>query len=198
VVGVDENRFYVTNDHGHPTGLMRTLEDYLRLRLSSVYYYDGSDFQPALTGIGGANGINVSPDGRTLYLNAASERRLRVYTRDVASGALAERDQLSFDGFPDNVEVMPSGTLLVAVHAKVLALVAHMKDPSALSPSEIVRISTRGGDPEAVETFYVDSGRRISGASVGAMRGDRLLIGAIFEPFVIDCRVYLDTRLGTQ
>jgi len=189
VAGVGADAFYVTNDHGHPSGFMRTLEDYLRLRSSSVYYYDGGLFHRVLSGVGAANGINTTPDGRTLYLDAASERMLYVYDRDPGTGDLSERARVAIGGFPDNVELSEEGDLLIAVHVKVLELVAHMKDASALSPSEIILISIHGERPYTREMLYLDLGRQISGASVGAIWKDRMLIGAIFEPFLLDCRL---------
>ena len=187
VVGVGPRAFYVTNDHANVRGFMRTLEDYLRLRLSAVYYYDGQEFTRVISGVGGANGINVTPDARTLYLAAASESSLHVYDRDISSGRLTERTRVALEGFPDNVELMKNGDLLVGIHSKVLQLVEHMRSPAALAPSHIVRLSPDGASYR-VETIYLDLGEQISGASVAAAYGDRLLIGSIFEPHILDCR----------
>ena len=69
------------------------MENYLQLKLSNVVYYDGSRFKEVVSGIGYANGINVSADGRTLYLCAVTEGELYVYNRDIASGELTPRDK---------------------------------------------------------------------------------------------------------
>lgn len=188
LVAVGPSTFYVSNDHGHPTGVMRTLEDYLRLNLSDVRYYDGETFTEILSGIGGANGINVSADGKTLYLSAASERTLRVYDRDAESGALTEKAAVSLAGFVDNIELMDDGSLLVGIHPKIFDLLAHFNDPEALSPSHIVRVKPAGENLYDVETVYLDLGEAISGASVAASYDGRLVIGAIFEPKFLDCR----------
>jgi hypothetical protein len=40
-----------------------------------------------------------------------------------------------------------------------------------------------------VEEVYLDRGEEISASSVAAVRGNRLLIGAIFESKFLDCRM---------
>jgi arylesterase/paraoxonase len=88
IVAVGPDKFYVSNDHRYIAGFMQVLENYLQLKLSSVVYYDGSRFSEVASGIGYANGINVSADGEVLYLCAVTEGALHIYNRDIASGKL--------------------------------------------------------------------------------------------------------------
>jgi len=39
-----------------------------------------------------------------------------------------------------------------------------------------------------VEEIYLNDGNPMSGSSVGAAYKDRLLIGSVFEPFILDCK----------
>jgi len=188
VVAVGPDAFYVTNDHGHPTGFMRALEDYLRLKQSTVYYFDGASFTQSLAGIGGANGINTSPDGKTLYLSAASENIVYVYDRSEETAALTQKAAIAMEGYPDNIEILNDGSLLVAVHSKIFQLLAHFDDNEALSPSHIVRITAGEDGSHRTETVYLDDGTAISGASVAAAFQGRMIIGPIFEPKFLDCR----------
>jgi arylesterase/paraoxonase len=187
IVGVGPDAFYVTNDHGIASGWRRTAEDYLRLRLSRVYVFDGATFKEALAGIGGANGVNVSADGKSLYLSAASERAVHVYDRDPATGALARRATVEVPGFADNIELLANGDLLLGVHSKIFALLASFGDPSKLSPSHVMRLTQDGKGGFAARTVYYNGGEEISALSVAAARGDRLLMGAIFDPKIVDC-----------
>ena len=82
LVAVGPNSFYVTNDHRFVSGFKRMIEDYMRLGLSNVLYYDGSHFKEAASGFAYANGINVSADGKILYLSATSKRTLYIFDRD--------------------------------------------------------------------------------------------------------------------
>jgi arylesterase/paraoxonase len=56
------------------------------------------------------------------------------------------------------------------------------------APSQILRVVRRDGS-YAVEEVYLDLGEQISGASVGAVRGKRLLIGPIADSKVLDCEM---------
>jgi hypothetical protein len=56
------------------------------------------------------------------------------------------------------------------------------------APSQVVRASHRDGR-WSVEEVFLDPGERLSASSVAARSGDRLLIGGIFEPRFLDCRL---------
>lgn len=187
IVGIGPDQFYVTNDHGHAAGAMRTAEDYLRLKASKVYRFDGAQFVEALSGIGGANGVNVSADGASLYLSAASEQLVRVYDRNPETNALTPRTVVKVPGYADNIELLPNGDLLLGVHSKIFALLAHFADPTKLSPSHVVRLKADGKGGFTPETIYYNDGKEISALSVAAARDGRILLGAIIEPKVLDC-----------
>lgn len=187
IVGVGPDSFYVTNDHANISGWRRTAEDYLRLKETKVYFFDGQRFAQAVDRIGGANGINVSADGKALYLSAASEGKVYVFDRDPATNALVQRDAVVVPGFADNIEVLANGDLLLGVHSKIFDLLAHFGDASKPSPSHIMQLKANGRGGFMAETIYYDSGAEISGASVGASVDKRLLIGAIFDPKILDC-----------
>lgn len=186
LVGVGSDVFYVTNDHANAAGWQRTAEDYLRLRETTVQFFDGAKFSTALSGLGGSNGINVSADGKSLYVSAASERTVYAYDRDPATNALTKRAAIEVPGFADNIEVLANGDLLVGLHSKIFGLLAHVDDASKPSPSHIMHLKA-SGKGFVPGTIYYNLGEEISGASVGASVDKRLLIGAIFEPKILDC-----------
>lgn len=188
IVGVSADAFYVTNDHGNAIGWRRTAEDYLRLRESKVWFYDGQAFSLALSEIGGSNGINVSTDGRSLYLSAGSERTVYVYDRDPATNKLTRRAAVPVPGFADNIELLANGDLLLGVHSKIFDLLAHFGDATKLSPSHVIHLRADGKGSFAPQTIYYNLGEEISGASVGAAVDKRMLVGAIFEPKILDCQ----------
>lgn len=185
VVAVGPDRFYFTNDHGWTHGVGRVLEDFLRLGGGDVIYYDGERFQVAARGIPYANGINVSPDGRTLTVSSASTHTLWIFDRDPASGRLTLHRKLPIGTGGDNIEMDAHGDLWIGAHPKLLDFLAHARDASNLSPSQVLRVTPQG----EIEEVYLNLGDEISGSSVAAVRGDRLLIGAVFEPKLLDCRM---------
>ena len=187
LVGVGPDQFFVTNDHANRDGFQRQLEDYLRLKQTTVSYYDGGKFYPALTNIGGSNGINATPNGDTVYLSASSEQKVYVYDRNLTTGQLSQRSATDVPGYADNIELLHDGSFLVGVHSKILDLLQNLSDPTHLAPSHIVRLSPDSHGGFAVNDVYVNLGQEISASSVGAALNKRLLIGAIFEPKFLDC-----------
>jgi len=185
VVAVSPEAFYFSNDHRFLADeTMRSLEDFLGLPMTDAVYFDGSEFRSVAPSLTGANGINVSADGKTLYVAAARGSALHIYDRDLETGDLTHQKAIALPGLPDNIELLPDGKLLVALHAKALDLLAHFGDASHKAPSQIVRIDPQSGD---IETIFLSLGEDLSAASTGAQFGDRLIIGAIIESKFLDC-----------
>jgi hypothetical protein len=53
----------------------------------------------------------------------------------------------------------------------------------------VLRISRDPEDGYAVSEVYLDAGEQLSASSVAAVRGNRLLIGGIFDARFLDCRM---------
>jgi arylesterase/paraoxonase len=187
VVAVGARRFYVTNDHGNVSALGRTVEEYLQLERSYVLYYDGSDFQKVAEDIAYANGINVSHDGETIYVAACVGLKINVYARDATSGALKFKKEFPLGTGVDNIELDAEGNLWAAAHPQLLTFTRHAKDASKLSPSEILKISFITNGDYKIEQIYLNDGEEISGSSVGAVFGKKLLIGSVFEKHFLVC-----------
>jgi arylesterase/paraoxonase len=186
LVAVSPTQVYVTNDHRYPPGTMRTIEEYLRRPWANVVMWDGHAFREAARGIQLANGINRSADGTTLYVVSTIGRAVRVYDRDAASGTLTFRREIPLASGGDNVEVDADGSLWIGSHPKLLTLVRYMSHGRPYAPSQILHVVAPDTAPE-VREVYLDLGEQISGASVGAVRGKRLLIGAIADSKLLDC-----------
>ena len=184
LVAVGLDRFYVTNSHAHPPGRLQTIETYLRLADAQVLFYGPGGFRPALTDLVFPNGINVSPDGKTLYVASTTGRSVRVYARDPASETLTFRRDIPLGSGPDNIEVAADGALWIAAHPKLLRVEAHGADPSTPSPSQVLRVVPATGE---VDEVYLDDGTALSASRAAAVRGNRLLIGAIFDDGFLDC-----------
>ena len=187
LVAVARDRFYASNDHHFTGGLMKTLEDYLKLPVANVVYYDGKGFREAATGIGYPNGINVSPDGRQLYVVGTTQMILNIYDRDLSSGLLTFKESIAFDTGLDNIEIGPAGELWIGAHPQLLKFVAHSKDPGKLSPSQVLRIKLNADGQHRIDEVYLGNGKALSGSSVGAVYDNRLLIGSVFEEKFLDC-----------
>ncbi len=185
LVAIDEARFYATNDRGvAKPGWWQTLEVYLALPWSTVTYFDGQQGKMAMTGLAMANGIARSARGDTIFVAECLGRKIRVVKADVRSGALTEQKVIPLPACPDNIEVDEHGQLWVASHPRLFALLAHSQDAAKRAPSQVFRINPESGK---VEEVYLSDGTPLSGASTAAVAGRTMVLGAIFEPFVLVC-----------
>lgn len=187
LVAVGPRSFYVTNDHSLSSRSWRMLEDFIQLKRSFVLYYDGKEMRVAAKGFGYANGINISADGKTLYLAATLDRAIHVFSRDTASGALTLAYDIDMGTGPDNIELDTSGNLYVACHPKMLDFLSHSKDKTKISPSQILKITSKGKGNAEVEEIYVNDGKEISAASVVAPFKGGFLVGQVFEGHILVC-----------
>jgi len=189
VVPVGPGSFYVTNDHGNTSKSGRTLEDYLRLARSYVLFYDGTNFRKVAGDLKYANGINLSLDGKTIYVAATVGRRIVLYDRDLQNGDLTYRDEINLATGVDNIDVDEEGNLWVGAHPKLLTFVKYSKNPDVLSPSQVLKITPHEKGPYGIEEIYLDRGDIFSGSSVAVVYADTLLVGSVFDPRFLLCRI---------
>jgi arylesterase / paraoxonase len=191
ILAVGPDRFYVTNTHANPPGFRQTLETYLQLRGANVLSYGPEGFRVAVRDLVFPNGINISPDGRTVYLAAVTWQSVLVYERDPSSGALTLREEIPVGSGPDNIEVDAEGNLWIGSHPKLLAMAGHAADPAKPAPAQVLRIAAGAN---VAEEIYLSAGEPLGAASVGARYGNRLLIGQIFGRGFLDCTMQSGAR----
>ncbi len=186
VVGVGPRSFYVTNDRGFDGGVMGTLEAYLALPFSSLAYFDGQKGAFAARRLTYANGVNISNDGATLYVSEFLRRHVSVFDRDPETGRLKKVKSIAVNTGPDNIEVAADGALWIGGHSKVFDFLKHVEDPRAIAPSHVIRVNPETGLREDV---LIDTGGTLNGSSAGAVSGNTLIVGAVFDGHVMLCPV---------
>lgn len=187
VIPVGPRSFYVTNDHGNASEIGRTMEEYLQLAGSFVLYYDDEGFRTVAEELAYANGINVSPDGKTVYVAATVGQKIHVYERDKASGNLALRHSVELGTGPDNIEMDESGHLWIGCHPKLLTFVKYSKDSRKLSPSQVLKVTVEQTGHYTVEEIYLSRGDSLSGSSVAVIFKNTMLIGSVFDDSFLFC-----------
>jgi hypothetical protein len=117
----------------------------------------------------GANGIESSDDGRTLYVAEWGTRSVFRLSRGQATPA---RDEVKLDFNVDNIRWAADGTLLATGQdlAKALFVVARI-DPKTLAVREVLRQLNTPAFGNG--TVAVEAGKELW---VGTFRGDRLAI----------------------
>jgi arylesterase/paraoxonase len=182
---VGPGRFYVTNDHYFVQQPWRMLEDYLRLPLSQLIYFDQGQARVAQSGFAYANGVAWHAGLNTLFVAALGSNEIRAFQPE-PDGSLREQARFDADSAVDNIEIGTDGNLWIGAHPKPLQFVQHAKTAAKLSPSQVLRMNPQTG---AVVVVYQSLGHEISGSSVGAQWHERLLIGSVFEPFILSARM---------
>ncbi|MEM1245475.1 MAG: SMP-30/gluconolactonase/LRE family protein [Acidobacteriota bacterium] len=187
VLAVDGERFYATNDHGRGPGFSRKFGDLVGRRDSNVVYWDGESMRVVAEGLGYANGINMSKDGKIVWVAATTEGAIHIYDRDPETGDLSPWHVEVLGTGVDNIELDLHGSLWIGAHPKLLSFLGHAGDADKTSPSEVLWYDPdRRLDPY-VRPVYLDLGEELSGISVAAPFGSRVLMGSVFEPFLLVC-----------
>lgn len=195
IVAVGPDSFYATNDHGTSNRRAAMIDDLLLMRKGDIVYYDGKSMKVAGGRLAFPNGINVSADGKSIYVTEFFGLALHIYTRDAATGALSPRDYTPLGTGLDNIDVEEDGALLIAAHPKITSFIGHAGDPKKLSPSQVIRVElSPKGDGGRAGTIYLNLGEQISGSSVAAGYRDLMLIGNVFDPKILVCKQSKEIR----
>lgn len=178
IVLLDENRFYVTNDHKNPEGFGRLVEDYGGWAASNVLYFDGQSFTEAAGGIAFANGINRDAARNLVFVSSPRKFLIKVYAAQ-EDGTLNFIEDIPCGSGVDNLEFDADGNIWSGCHPKLLSFAAYAKGKNETAPSEIVKVSYRAKGDFSVESVYSNDGSQVSATSVAAPFGDLLLVGNV-------------------
>ena len=187
VAAANGDSFYATIDKGSLTRFGRTLEAYGRLARGGVAYGSIGDITRVTGELIYPNGIQVSSDGSKVYVSESTGERLLTYSRDKQTGALTLEREMSIDSGLDNLEWDVSGNLWIGAHPQILKFVDHAADHTNRSASQVLRVNLNDG--ALVEEVYLNDGNPMSGSSVAAPYEGHILIGSVYEPFILDCNM---------
>ena len=180
LIATDIDKFYVTNDHGTKKGIMRVLEDYLRIPRSSLLYFNGESYARAAGPFNYANGVNMSNDRSRLYLATTTGSSIIVF--DVNNdGSLTRKSTTDLGTGVDNIDVDKEGNLWIAAHPKLLNFVKHVKDSTVYSPSQVFKLTPKDNYDFAVEEIYLNDGSEISGSSIALYYQNELFVGVVLD-----------------
>ena len=185
VVGVGPQKFYVTNVSRYGKGLGRMLDTFLNLKGGFIAYFDGDKMKIVAKNLAFPNGIQISPDGKNIYLAETLSGKLKVFDRSIKDGKLSFSQSYFIGGGLDNIALDEKGGLWIAIHPNLLAVTSHLKNPKNISPSKIVKITLQPSGCETTEEF-LDSGKLQSAASVGVPVKDKLFVGAFCESKILE------------
>ena len=177
MVAVGARQFYVAQD----------VDRKGKEKLTKLVYFNGTDYSVVADDIQSGGGINVSPDYRTLYIAETGAKRIRVAVLDPSGAGVTATEYIDLGTSPDNIDVAEDGSLWVAAHSNVAALVMHFIMGSK-APSQVLRIDVSAAKP-VIKEIYLNAGDHISASSVGATYGYKLLIGSITDRRLLVCEM---------
>ncbi len=184
LIATDIDNFYVTIDHGTKEGLWRTLEDYLRLPYSYVLYFDGKEYSKVYEGLNYANGVNISNDGNTLYVSETTSGKLSALNRNKNTGQLELLFSKELKTGLDNISIDNNGDLWIAAHPKLFDFLAHSKDSTKHSPSQVLKVNVSKND-FTISEIYLDNGVKFSGSSTGLSVNNEVFIGQVYDDKIL-------------
>ncbi len=184
VQAVAENAFYVTNDSGKKGSTIYKNLSYLGARLSSVAFYDGESGRSVADDLSYANGINMSADGRYVYVAESLPRSLRVYSRNPRTNELERIKDIALNSSPDNIDIDEEGLLWIGGHPNVFKYLAYKKDSTKLAPSHVLKVDAETGD---ITDIYFDDGHAYRASAVALAYGDKFYVGSVYEDHVLMC-----------
>ncbi|KAI0243094.1 Serum paraoxonase/arylesterase 1 [Lamellibrachia satsuma] len=183
IVATGEDSFYFTNYYKCDLRV-----EYLnRLSLGNVGFYDGSRGHIVLAGRNIPNGINISPDGKYVYLAETGGKRLSVFIRE-CDNTLTLTQVVPLGTSAGNIDVdMVTGHLWVSAYPDALMLLNYLSPPHiGCPPSQVLRL-TMSEDSKVtgiVEVYYND-GRQIAASSVAVHYGRYMLIGSVHTKMLL-------------
>ncbi len=187
IAALGPRQFYVANDSGARNWFERAQELLFRRGLSTIVYFTGDSARVVDARLRSVAGIALSADLTRLYAAETMANALRIYERDLATGAIELLESVPLDGAPDNLNVAADGSVWIAVHARSLALLRHFMNADNPAPTVVLRYDPAAAEGERVSTVYVDHGAAISAGSVAAAYDDHFAIGSITDHKVLLC-----------
>ena len=141
----------------------------------------------AAEGLRFANGIAVNQRGTRLYVAESSGQAIKIFDRDPESSALSFSRYQNLPASPDNITVAWDGSVWVGAQPKPLALPLAEQSEKVLAPSLVIRFTDNDGAAASISEVFSSTGAAISTASVAAISGGKLLIGALFDSKYLIC-----------
>jgi hypothetical protein len=190
IKAISEFSFYAT-DHMYyrPDTLMGTVEIYSVMKYGMLLYYNGKKTLVVDSGLVLPNGVNMSPDGKYLYMvNRVKELRVYEIQQDHTVKLVQE---VNLETGLDNINIdHKTGDLWIGCHPIGHKIMAYLKNHDhSISPSQVIRIRTNKGLlTDYVEEMFVDDGHMISASASAICHMDGLLIGSVCHSAVY-CQV---------
>jgi arylesterase / paraoxonase len=193
IAATGPNSFYATSESDLAPGSAGELMSIVTNsdRTGAVWHFDGTTGTKLGTGLGFANSLAITKDGKTLYAGGTTSRNIFIYDRDPSSNAITLRDKAFIGTGPDNLDVEDDGRLWIASVPKLLSFIQHARDATKGAPSQVIILEpAASGTGGKIDQIYVKGPEdKFSGVSVAVRDGDTMVLGTVFEPGIRVCKL---------
>lgn len=193
IAATGRDSFYATSESDLKQG---SFSEYLSIvtdgdRTGAVWYFDGTSGKKLDTGIGFANSLALTIDGKTLYASGTTSRGIYIYDRNPATNAIKRRTAAFVGTGVDNIDIEDDGRVWVAAHPKLLSFVQHANNPATGAPSQVIILepSTTGTEGKIDQVYLKDGNDGFSAATVAVRDGDTMVLGSVFEDGIRVCKL---------
>ncbi|XP_070532148.1 serum paraoxonase/arylesterase 1-like [Ptychodera flava] len=172
--------FYFSNDHYFVKPSLRQIEGLALLGWGSIGFYNNGEEKIVASGFHFANGINVSPDHKYIYLAEAMSGDVSVFEIQ-KDYSLVEKKKIHLNIGVDNIEIdKPTGELWIGCHPRVKEWFDFSQNIDSKAGAQVLRIQF-GSDLDKVNVtdVFVDDGGMLKGGSSASFYRNRLLIGTV-------------------
>ncbi|KAM6134495.1 serum paraoxonase/arylesterase 2 isoform 1-T3 [Pterocles gutturalis] len=179
IVAMGPDSFYATNDHYFSDFPLLFLEMFLGLTWTNVVYYSPKEVKEVAAGFYSANGINISPDRKYIYVADIFDHKVHVLEKH-ANWNLTHVKMLQLDTLVDNLSIdTHTGDVWMGCHPNGMKLLYN--DPENPPASEVLRVQNILLEEPVVTRVYADNGSVLQGTSVASIYERKLLIGTVFH-----------------
>lgn len=186
IAAVGPDQFYWTNDLGTNRGTTsQFLEIVLSLPWGSLGFFDGTQARIIVEGLTFANGVQVSKDGKQIYVAETGGRQVNVFDRIAATNALTLNRTILVPSGVDNLELDSQGNLWTAAHPKPLLFGEHAQSNDNKAPSQVFQILL---NQNRAQEIYYNHGGEIKGAATAAVYKNKMLLGPVFDDHLLLCQ----------
>jgi arylesterase/paraoxonase len=182
----DNGHFIVTKDHYYKNKYMKLVENFARLGLSELLYYNGKSFSGLSPDFTFANGIIQVENNKVAVANMLKKQ---IHIFDIENlPNIKELEVINLDFFPDNLSYNQNiNELVVSGHYKILTLKKHAENPQEhVSPSKVITVNL---ETKSKKTLLSQESSLYSGVSVAIKDDSKLYIGYIYQNYILDCQL---------
>ncbi|XP_077867925.1 serum paraoxonase/arylesterase 2-like [Saccoglossus kowalevskii] len=186
VVAVGPDSFYYTNDgYFVMSEFFKRVELFADVAWTNVGFYDGNTDKIVQSGLQYANGINVSPEGRYLYVSSVI--RGFIYVFEIRNdNSIEEKQRINVYSGVDNIEIdKKTGDLWLGCNAVLYQFVQHVGNVTIPAPSLVlkVRLGSKSApyDNVDIQQVFMDDGSLLKGSSVASYYDNKMLVGTVLD-----------------